>query len=283
MSLFSPDSTQWYDRHGNPCHTVRAKNGEMRATDLGDTRKLGLLPSVTNILGVVAKPEVTVWLQERAVVAALTLPRLQGEAEDAFARRVVADSQTTRPGAADFGSAFHHGAERVARTLEVDPADPLAPWLRLYRDWFQANCVCLVWTERSLASPELGCAGTADLLIEHPMHGRTLVDLKTQSVEEARGPSTYRSWGYELAAYRRMLGEPVKCMNLIVNSREPHPPIEAVWGEAELERCWVGFEAAMAVWRVEKNYDPRFQRTEDRGQRTEDRGQRTEERGVNHG
>jgi len=104
-----------------PLHTVLSAKGEPRPTTLRDARKLNLLPSVTNIIGVIAKPELTAWLQEQAVMAALTLPRLPGETEDAFARRVVEDSLTTRDGAADFGTAFHHGAERVAKTLEVDP------------------------------------------------------------------------------------------------------------------------------------------------------------------
>src|SRR6266704_951400 len=100
MKLFSPDSTHWYGRDGVPMHTVPASsNGQPRPTNLRDARKLGLLPSVTNILGVIAKPELTAWLQEQAVMAALTLPRIAGETEDAFAKRVVADSQTTRDGA----------------------------------------------------------------------------------------------------------------------------------------------------------------------------------------
>jgi len=267
--LFSPDSAHWYRRDGVPLHTVRSAKGDPRATTLRDARKLSLLPSVTNVLGVIAKPELTAWLQEQAVLAALTLPRHAGEAEDVFAKRVVADSLTTRDGAADFGTAFHHGAERVARSLEVDPTEALAPWLSLYRDWFQANCVRLLWTEQVLVNAELGYAGTADLLIEHQAHGLTLVDLKTQGVKAASGPSTYKSWGYQLAAYRRALGQPVTCLNLIVNSREPHPPVEAPWSEAELERCWVAFEAALTLWRVEKNFDPRVQRPEVGGQRSE--------------
>ena len=159
-------------------HTVPAAgNGQPRPTNLRDARKLGLLPSVTNILGVIAKPELTAWLQEQAVMAALTLPRIAGESEDAFAKRVVADSQTTRDGAADFGTGFQHGAERIAHTLEVDQADALAPWLNHYRDWFQANCVRLLWTEQVLVNAEWGYAGTADLLMEHQVHGLTLVDL----------------------------------------------------------------------------------------------------------
>ena len=66
----------------------------------------------------------------------------------------------------------------------------------------------------------------------------------------------YKSWCYQLAAYRRALGEPVKCMNLIVNSNEPTAPIEHVWSEEEVERGWAAFEAARRLWVIEKGYEP---------------------------
>jgi len=244
--------------------------GQPRPTTLRDARKLGLVPSVTNILGVIAKPELTSWLQEQAVMAALTLPRMAGESEDAFAKRIVADSQTTRDGAADFGTAFHHGAERVAHTLEVDPKHPAAEWLRHYRDWYQANALGLRWTEKILVQDEWGYAGTADLLIDHAVHGLTLVDLKTTKMGSKNGavraaPATtarpnrakpYKSWCYQLAAYRRALGESVKCMNLVVNSNEPSAPVEHVWAEDEIERGRRAFESAWNLWVIEKGYDP---------------------------
>jgi len=237
----------------------------MRPTTLRDARKLGLLPSVTNILGVIHKPELADWKMTQAVLAALTLPRKEGEGEDEFVKRVVLDAQGQSQTAMSFGTALHRGAERVALSLEVDPADPVAPWLGHFRDWFQANCVRLVWTERVLVNLELGYAGTADLLIEHAAHGLTLVDLKTQHIRGRSGPATYRTWGYQLAAYRKALplspgygatGK-VTCMNLIMNSHEPHPAIEAPWSEAHVERNWKGFAAALELWRIEKDYDPR--------------------------
>lgn len=237
-------------------HSVPSLKGEPRPTTLRDARKLGLLPSVTNILGVIAKPELTAWLQEQAVMAALTLPRIAGETEDAFAKRVVADSLTTRDGAADFGTAFHHGAERVANTLEVDLQHPAADWLWLYRDWFQANARVLRWTEKVLIQPEWGFAGTADLLIEHATHGLALVDFKTTKLKPGVKFTPYKSWCYQLAAYRRALGEPVLCMNLIVNSCAPSAPMEHVWSEDEMDRGWRAFEAAWNLWVLEKGYDP---------------------------
>ena len=266
MRLFNPESTHWYRPDGEPLHSITSAKGEPRATTLRDARKLGLLPSVTNVLGVINKPELVEWKMTQAVLAALTLPRLDGEGEDAFAKRVVEDAQSRVRSAADFGTAFHAGAEAVARTLEVDPAGPCAAWLQLHRQWFQANCVQVAWTERVLVNTELGYAGTADLLVEHQQHGLTLVDYKTQAFggrrTEDRRPSqprAYGSWCQQLAAYRRAIGKPVACMNVIVNSTEPMVPVEHVWSEEELHAGWESFEAALVIWRHEKRYDPRLE------------------------
>ncbi len=245
MKLFNSDNAHWYLPSGEAMHSVVSAMGEPRPTTLRDARKLGLLPSVTNVLGVINKPELVEWKMTQAVLAALTLPREDGEGEDAFAKRVVEDAQSRCKTAVDFGSAFHAGAEQVARTLEVDPAGPYAAWLGLHRDWFQANCVRLLWTERVLVNAELGYAGTADLLIEHQEHGLTLVDYKTQAVRASErgsvgacrtaGPRVYGSWCQQLAAYRRAIGKPMACMNVIVNSTEPSALVEHVWSERELE------------------------------------------------
>jgi hypothetical protein len=225
---------------------------------------------VTNVLGVINRPELVEWKMTQAVLAALTLPRQPGEGEDAFARRVVDDAQSRVRTAADFGSAFHGGAEHVAKTLEVDPTGPYAAWLKLHRDWFQANCVRMVWTERVLVNTELGYAGTADLLVEHQALGLTLVDYKTQSIkprdqgttgrrDKREGPRVYSSWCQQLAAYRRAVGRQVTCMSVIVNSTEPSDLVEHVWSEEELRAGLASFEAALVIWRNEKRYDPRIQ------------------------
>ncbi len=260
MKLFNPENAHWYRRDGEPLHSVPAlSGGNMRPTTLRDARKFGLLPSVTNVLGVISKPELVEWKMTQAVLAALTLPRRESEGEDAFAKRVVEDAQSRVRTAADFGSAFHAGAEQVAKTLEVDPAGPYAAWLNHQRAWFQANCVRLVWTERVLVNGELGYAGTADLLIEHQQHGLTLVDYKTQGVKPGNSARAYGSWCQQLAAYRRAIGKPMACMNVIVNSTEPSALVEHVWSEEELDSAWECFQAALVIWRNEKSYDPRVQ------------------------
>lgn len=257
MKLFSAESAHWYQRDGEPMHTVVSSKGEARPTTLRHARKLGLLPSVTNVLGVINKPELVEWKMTQAVLAALTLPRLNGEGEDAFAKRVVEDSQSRVRSAADFGSAFHAGAEQVAKTLEVDLAGPYAAWLNLHRDWFQANCIRVVWTERVLVNLELGFAGTADLLVEHQAYGLTLVDYKTQGVKPGSKARAYDSWCQQLAAYRRAIGRPMAGLSVVVNSTEPTAPVERIWSEEELRAGLESFEAALVIWRNEKGYDPR--------------------------
>jgi hypothetical protein len=257
MKLFNPENAHWYQRDGKPLHSVPSTKGEPRPTTLRDARKLGLLPSVTNVLGVINKPELIEWKMTQAVLAALTLPRCEGEDLGVFAKRVVEDAQSQVRNAADFGSAFHAGAEHIVKTLEVDPTGPYAPWLKFHRDWFQANCVRMVWTERVLVNTELGYAGTADLLTEHQRHGLTLVDYKTQGVKPGNQPRAYGSWCQQLAAYQRAVGKPVTCLSVIVNSTEPSELVEHVWSEDELRAGLESFEAALVIWRNEKGYDPR--------------------------
>lgn len=262
MKLFSPDNAHWYRRNGEPMHTVLSRKGEPRPTNLRDARKFNLLPSVTNVLAVVAKPDLVDWKMEQAVLAALTLPRRQGESLDEFASRVVEDSQSRGKTAADFGTAYHAAADLIARGIRIEPPGPCAPWLDHHRSWFQANCARVLWTERTLVNLALGYAGTADLLVEHHAHGLTLVDYKTQQVKAGK-VRAYPSWCYQLAAYRKALGQPVTCLNLIIDSTQPGPPVEHVWTEAELAQGWTVFEAAQVIWRAEKSYDPREQGTQD--------------------
>ena len=53
------ESGHWYDDQGNPAYEIIGANGKQRNTTLRDAKKLGLLPSVTTVLGVAAKPGLT--------------------------------------------------------------------------------------------------------------------------------------------------------------------------------------------------------------------------------
>ena len=58
------ESNHWYTRDGVPRYTVIGKNGKERNTTLRDARTENLVPSVTTVLNVMAKPALIPWLQE---------------------------------------------------------------------------------------------------------------------------------------------------------------------------------------------------------------------------
>jgi hypothetical protein len=66
----------------------------------------------------------------------------------------------------------------------------------------------------------------------------------------------YKSWSYQLAAYRKALGVEARCINLNVNSVAPETPIEHVWGETEMDAGLRAFLAARELWVIEKGYEP---------------------------
>src|SRR5690606_19485277 len=83
----------WYGRDGSCVYEIRGANGKMRAVNLRDARKLGLVPGVSSISQMEHKPALERWKIEQALMAALTLPRQPNEPDDAFLERAREDSQ----------------------------------------------------------------------------------------------------------------------------------------------------------------------------------------------
>ena len=247
-------------------HTVVGRNGKERNTTVRDARKFGLLPSVTNVTGIVHKEGVTRWKMDYCVQAALTLPRKEGEGLDAFTDRVVDDAEQAMSAAAEFGSRFHAGAQRVAENpLGLSENEELYEWLVEYRGWMETNIEKVLWTEKVLVNRAGGYGGTADMLCVHRKHGLCLVDLKTQKIAPGRTGRVYPGWKYQLAAYRQVVGREVTCMNLIIDSTRPRIDGEYFHGPEEMDRAWQVFQAAMFIWRHEKDYLPGVIETEGAG------------------
>jgi hypothetical protein len=113
MSLTTPairasESNHWYTRDGVPQYTVPSKkDGSPRATTLRDARTMNLVPSVTTVLNVAAKPALLAWLQQQVLLAALTLPRRPDEPEKEYIDRIINDSKEQGRSAADAGTDIH--------------------------------------------------------------------------------------------------------------------------------------------------------------------------------
>ena len=128
-----PDtSSHWYiatdDKveafHSVPYAGKRGAAGETRPTTLRDARKVGAVPSVTNVLSIFHKEFLVAYKINQAILAALTLPRIDGESEDDFAKRVFTDSKEHAASAARLGSRLHEvGAAMLTRTDKGMPLD----------------------------------------------------------------------------------------------------------------------------------------------------------------
>lgn len=199
-------STHWYDPAGTPCHEVPKADGQgMRPTTIRDAAKLGLFPSVTNILSVLGKPGLVNWQIEQGILAAITLPRKIGETDHDFAHRALADSQEQVVDAAKDGSRLHDLASefltRGAIPTDGQEASILAPFMA----WAASNVAKCIYSEMVMVNPVAGYAGRIDAFVELKAGGYAVVDLKTQDAKkDAKGNSkleVYDEWPLQLAAY----------------------------------------------------------------------------------
>lgn len=257
MILIPERASHWYYPSGQPCHQVPAKSGKgLRDATLRDARELGLLPSVTSILKVIAKPELENWKQEQCIMAALTLPRLENEPTEAFAKRVVEDSQKQGQEAADFGRRIHKGIE--GWLLKVPVNDPeIEPYLDAVKDWAEAEVEHVYAAEFVAVNETMGYAGTMDLHCRLRGIGDAVVDFKTQGIKNGK-PVFYPEWSAQLAAYARAVHKPGDSMpalvSIVIDSKEPGPIYCEQWGDFEWH--WEAFCAARTLWCWLKKYDP---------------------------
>ena len=77
-------SGHWYTVDGRPLHTLPVAAGGHRPTRLEDARALGLYPSVTGILKVIAKPGLEHWKMKQVALAAARGSQNPGEHEADF-------------------------------------------------------------------------------------------------------------------------------------------------------------------------------------------------------
>jgi hypothetical protein len=256
--------SHWYLRDGRPFHEVPKKDGTgNRAVTLADARKVMAFPSVTNVLGVIAKPGLDAWKIEQGIVSALTLPRSADESLDVFAKRVVADMGEQVEKAADFGTAIHAACELYAREKIAPTDEKLAQFFADWQQWFDGNVERVECLEDVFVNTDWGFAGRVDMIAKLAGIGWAVVDFKTQKIKRTpKGeprPAFYESWPMQLAAYRNMavrkLAKPIDALvSVVIDSAKPGPVHVKVYENADAH--FEMFQAALALWKYVKCYNP---------------------------
>ena len=245
------ESNHWYAKDGTPAYTVTAKNGEQRSTTLRDAKKMGLLPSVTTIMKAAASPGLEAWKLNQMMMAALTLPRAEGEGEESFIKRIQADSKDQARKAAERGTQVHTAIEQFFDgQINANDLPYLEPVYKAVNDTF-GN---LVWAVEKSFAAKSGFAGKVDL---HSRDGEGVVaDFKTKeftsdTLEKVAG---FDENVMQLAAYRKGLKLPnARCANIFVSVTEPGLVVVKEWTQEELVRGWAMFDALKTFYYAKTN------------------------------
>ena len=247
-------SGHWYTQEGESAHVVIGKNGNERNTTVADARKMGLLPSVTSVLGIMDKPQLTSWKISCAIESALTLPKMDGESLDEYARRVVEDSKQQTKKAADHGTKMHEQAENIllGRSCSNDPE--LQPYIKTFKEWAEDNVEKTYWCEKALVGA--GYAGRCDGYVRLKGIGDAIIDLKNRKVG-AKGSPFYDQDAAQLWAYRTASENPkAACVSIVLASNDPETLVIHRWDEEELHEAGIAFQAMLKVWAWSKKYVP---------------------------
>lgn len=254
----SAESVHWYRAEdGAPQYTVKAKDGSDRSTTLRDARKLDLVPSVTTIMKVAAKPGLDVWKNEQLLLAALTLPRIDGEDEKSFIGRVIADSKATGKAAAERGTRVHESIERWYRgDKAVEHVDICKGVEESIFNHFKTHPFQNWETEVSFSHPT-GFGGKTDLFTR-PDESAPLgimLDAKTKEFGPDDDVPAYDEHLMQLAAYRVGVGMPnARCANVFTSVSYPGLVKIKEWSEEELQRGWKMFQALRNFWQLKNKF-----------------------------
>jgi hypothetical protein len=240
ITIRSSDSAHWYTKDGAPRHDAT----------LREARKEGLYGSVTNIIGIKAKPQLTNWLIAQALGQALTLPRIAGESDDAFISRVMASDAEERAKAPDLGSAVH---AYLASWMGFGETLPAPMDLYYVCEWLDKHTVPKD-VEYRFCYPTLGYAGCIDF--RGKVDGReALIDYKTQGVKNGK-PTYYPEFCWQLIAYAAGQME-IDLYSVVIDTANPgmfHEP--KLWKADDKEWAWKGFLGLRNAWFADKKYMP---------------------------
>ena len=244
------ESNHWYTRDGVPQYTVEAKKGGQRNTTLRDARTMNLVPSVTTILNIAAKPALLAWMQQQVLYAALTLPRRPDEPEKEYIDRIINDSKEQGRSAADAGTEIHASIQGhyEGQTTGKHQESVTACATAIKNHFGEA-----VWiSERSFAH-EAGFGGKCDLFCAGTLNA--VVDIKTKEFTDPDKVVGYDDHMMQLAAYRVGLGIPnARCANVFVSRNVPGLVVVREWPLEDLNKGWEMFLHLLAFWQLKNDH-----------------------------
>jgi hypothetical protein len=254
LMAHASEAGHWYTKTGEPMYEIKGANGNMRPTTLRDARKLDLVPSVTTIIKQAAAPGLERWKINQTLLAALTLPRIDGEPEDAYLDRIIRDSGEQARKAAERGTQIHAAIQGHFEGQKFLPPGMLAyvhgAEQALEKEFGETEWIC----EHSFAHP-LGFGGKTDLHINS--WRRLIGDAKTKEFDSVDDKKlAWDDHAIQLAAYREGLRMPdAVCFNLFISTTVPGLCHIHIWSEEEMQRGWKMFRSLLSYWQAKNKIE----------------------------
>ena len=241
MAEYASESGHFYKRNGEPAYTYLNAKGEEKNTTLREARKFGWYPSVTSIIGLAAKFGLDQWKQEQTILACLTLPKIEGESEADFIKRLREDAKAQAKQAAGKGTEIHGYIERGFRGDITEEENGFEYYKSVYKTLY-AECGVQEWSaEKSFASP-LGYGGKVDL-----HSAEYLIDFKGTD----KPLESLKFWDehcQQLSAYDAGIPPDGRKCGICYVHRETSES-RLVWiDEKELIKGWKCFKALLEYW-----------------------------------
>jgi hypothetical protein len=254
LTMTSPsrptEAGHFYDVDGTPRYTIVGANGKERPTTLRDARKFGWYPGVSTIIRQAAAPGLQMWKERQVLLAALTLPRIDGEPEDAYLDRIIRDSGEQARKAAEKGTQIHAAIQGHFEGQSV--SEQWWPYVKGGKEELEEVLGKQEWVcEQSFAHP-LAFGGKCDLHAKELPNVYFLGDIKTKEFDAVDDKKlAWDDHAIQLAAYREGLGIPAaKCFNLFVSTTVPGLCHIHIWSEEEIQRGWKMFKSLLAYWQA---------------------------------
>ena len=264
--MSSDKGGHWYSRERTSVHEVpnKSKPGTMRPTTLRDARGLGLFPSVTTVIGILDRPQLTDWKLEQVAAAAfntLVIPKLNYSTLEDWTKFILDKAFEQVSDAADLGTSIHAAIEAWAQGKPYD--DALKPYVDAVAKWCAAEEITFLSNEEILVSEAHGFAGTADGAIRCK-RGTGILDFKSRKTKLGVPATPYDTQPMQVAAYHAAKFKGFQPdhigVNLFISTTEKTEDglarVDATWYScAELQAEWAAFEHVLSLWKHLKGYD----------------------------
>ena len=246
---FTSEAGHWYTQEGEPMYTIIGVNGKERNTNLRDAKLLGLVPSVTTVMNLIAKPSLENWKINQALNSALTLERGEEESEGSFIYRCKQEAKKPGMEAAERGTKIHAMIEKGFLGTSTNK-----PY-KAVKKFLDENYPNEEWIAEASFGADKGYGGMIDLYSESGI----FVDFKTKDNLEGKDPKrlVYDSHAMQLSAYAQGFGfDNPERISIFVDRKDTSLICCYVWDKESHTKYLEMFNSILNYWKLFKNYDP---------------------------